>query len=79
MGIILIGLPIAVLISFVISCATYNKRGAKQQILHYVFAKKCKNSGRCISGITEHLKLVNDLSESELTDGCVWKQSKLFR
>ena len=49
----------------------------KQQILQYVFAKKCKNSGRRISGITEHLKLVTNLSESELTDGSVWQQSKL--
>lgn len=79
MGIILIGLPIAIIISLVISYAMYNKRRDKQQILQYVFAKKCKNSGRCISGITGYLKLVNELSESELTDGCVWKQSKLFR
>lgn len=72
---ILIGLPIIAIVSWALSHV--NEKKYSEDMLDMIFSKKCKNSGRRISGIDNHFELVNALTESELKKNGVWKQTKL--
>lgn len=72
---ILIGLPLVAAVSFIISCTS--KKEYTKDALNMIFSKKCKNSGRRISGIEDHFEPVNGLTESELKNNDIWQQKKL--
>lgn len=72
---IIIGLPLVAVISYVLS--RMEKKEYTEDMLDMIFSKKCKNSGRRISGIKDHFELVNGLTESELKNNDIWQQKKL--